>query len=628
MAFLTNLSVFLFMAGGLINVFNANRVVFGPLSLWIATVIILYVLYTAASIFKPEVLFYASFASIVLRICLGILYAVLQVSSCIPPLRRLCDVGWRRYRVLSLRYDEGFLEGKKKAVQDAALKRSLEIDPNILEKTFHYLVEDAALEKFFGAIPGFFDSKLVNNLQERLSNGFRIKFGRALNGFLDRTFSSDTFSELVRGDRLLICLNAARAALGPGAVSRILDDISDGRWPAALQSIEVGYALRRWADIQFLSQLRRIVARIVSRVPVRERDDRWIGLVRDEFGVPDHAFQDHVSSGDSVSLAILIHIVRQLLRAHFPPWDPDVLRGFSDFDTRNTLPEHQHDFCAAWNEVVREAQGRGAGSTPVLILREIRHIHTALHRDADAAPVPYSGPTAGDDDILHEPSSYQFCRIINQSLDSTSHVGDIALSSSPLHDVLDAPPFPNPIPSSSPVPLEGRNVAASLDAAVPAISAISRTTYTIPRSTFAGGPAQRQMQESGTISSSIGYDFPPAPTSILSLRSRAIHSVFPAPTDSIVTPTDYIAHTPRRLFSFSSSDAARLPVDVPPQVSTVLDQSSTFGVGGAGTYTDTQDPNPPTSMEVYRRPHQSAPSAPDATKNSLRPNDRQARGPH
>jgi hypothetical protein len=253
-----------------------------------------------------------------------------------------------------------------------------------------------------------------------------------------------------------------------------------------------------------------------------------------------------------------------------------------------------------------------------------------LHRDADAAPVTYSGPTAGDDDILLEPSSYQFCHIINQSLDSTSHVdkrpaGDIALSSFPLHDVLDAPPFPNPIPSSPPVP---RNVAASLDAAVPAISAISRTTHTIPRSTFAAGPAQRQMQETETISSSIGYDFPPAPTSILSLKSRAIHSVFPAPTDSIVTPTDYVAHTPRSPFSFSSSDAARLPVSVPLQVSTVLDQSSTFGVGGAGTYTDTQDPNPPTSMEVYRRPHQSAPSAPDATKNSLRPIDRQARGPH
>jgi hypothetical protein len=227
--------------------------------------------------------------------------------------------------------------------------------------------------------------------------------------------------------------------------------------------------------------------------------------------------------------------------------------------------------------------------------------------------------TTSDDDIQSalEPLSYQFCRIVNHSPDSTLHVdrreaGDIDFSFSPLHDVLDAPLFPTPIPSSSQlVPLEG---------AVPVIPAISRTAHTIPRSTFGGNSAQRQTQETETNLSSIGFDSPPTSTSIPSLRSRTIHPVSPASMDSIVTRTDYIAHTPGTPSS-SSSDGARL--SVPPQVSTVLDQSITFSVGGAGTYTDTQDPNPPTSTEAYRRPRQLSPSASDVAKNSFRREDRQ-----
>ncbi len=139
MTFFVHLSIFLFMAGGLIYLFNINRAVFSSLGLWILTIAVLYFLFTAVSIFKPELLFYASFSPLALRVCLWILYAVLQVSSCVSPLRRLCDDTRRRYDVLRHRYHEGFLEGKRKAAEEAALKRSSEIDVNVLEWTFNCL---------------------------------------------------------------------------------------------------------------------------------------------------------------------------------------------------------------------------------------------------------------------------------------------------------------------------------------------------------------------------------------------------------------------------------------------------------------------------------------------------------
>jgi len=235
MAFLVHLSIFLFMAGGIIYVHYVNRFFFIILGSWIAVLLItLYIIYASTSILKTEMLFYAPLSPFIFRICLRVLHTVLEVSSNIPHLGRLCNHYRLRRRDLHLRYHGGMLEGKRKV---AASTRSSEIDPNILEWTFNFLVEDTALEKFLGAIPGFFDSKLVTNIQEHLSEDFRIKFGWALNGFLDHTFSSNASSGSVRSNRLVTCLNAARAALGPGEVSRILDDVYDGRWPTALQSI-------------------------------------------------------------------------------------------------------------------------------------------------------------------------------------------------------------------------------------------------------------------------------------------------------------------------------------------------------------------------------------------------------
>jgi hypothetical protein len=388
-------------------VFHITRTGFVLLVLLTMVGAINYARITLGAIFQPN---HSALTPLSLRFYLGMLHVLSHVCSHMRSLHGFCDATRRRYRDLSDCYREGFLIGKQNAAKAIISKKSSEIDAHVLAWTLQCIGEDDALESFLEAIPGFFESKSVNILEEHLPDQFRTTFGHGLNAFSDRTFLSDSVSESVKSHRLVICLDAAYATLGSNGVSHILDEILNGRRHGALQSVEVGHSLRHWNNEQFSLQLRRILIQIISRV--RKHDGHWMVLVKDELGIPDRVLQDCMAHGDSVSLAILIHITRQFFHSDFPRWDPEILRALPSFDVRNTLSGLQQDFCALWNEVVQEARKLGAGSAPVLFLREIRHhVYIALHRGAVASPTSCSVLTIDDDDILSEPLSYPLCDI-------------------------------------------------------------------------------------------------------------------------------------------------------------------------------------------------------------------------
>ena len=370
---------------------------------------------------EPHTLFHTPLSEVALSTYLGACYVVFQVCSCIPPLHGLRDNIRSHYRNLSKRYDDGILKGKRKQTEEIALKASSEIDTQILKRLLLALDEDPALETFFDAIPGYCNSKLCSF---PLSYSVRTMFRRVLDGFLNRTFSSDLVSESARVSRLITCLNAAHAALGPSAVSEILHNMFNWNWDQPSQSVEIGHALRLWdhrRDHDLTVQ--RIIASIITRV--RGRDDRWTMLVKEEFGVPDHVLQDSLAHGDSVLLSILIHISREGYRAS--SWTSGILSPLSEFDINNTLPRLQHDFCSLWNEIVQEANNQESFSTPARILGDIRHLYIALHQDTDAAPNAFSASTDSLDSILEQPSSYPRCDIAGHCPDSTPH-GPVAIS--------------------------------------------------------------------------------------------------------------------------------------------------------------------------------------------------------
>ena len=331
----------------------------------------------------------------------GILYVVLKVLSPIFPASR-------RFHGLKMDYYNRFSDGMGKTAEKTARKLSPEIDVRILTSTLDALGEDGARSKFFAAIPGFFDSNHVAALQEHLPDEFRSEFKNVLNGFLDHTFLSSSMSESARSDQLIICPSATRAVPGPDGVSQILLDIIRGRWRGLLQSIEMAQSLWRWGNTtkcgsQFTHDVRTIVTQVI--VGVRERDNRWISLTKDQFGVPDRVLRDNIAHRDSALLSLLIHLTREAFQSG--SWTPFVLNTLTQFDMCNTLPDLQHEFCSLWNEIVREARRGGIDCTAVNILREIRHGYLGLHQGTDA----FSAHTNFYNPVLAQPRSYPSCNI-------------------------------------------------------------------------------------------------------------------------------------------------------------------------------------------------------------------------
>jgi hypothetical protein len=407
-----HLSMFLFFAGLLIYLFNICHVAFAAVVWWVALSTVVYASFTLLPIFWPNSPYYAPLSSILWSLYACICYAVFKVLS-FPVFSCFGIRAIDRFRDLKDYYRERFFEDIRKIAKETASQQASVIDVHVLEWIFDALGEDGAWEKFFEAVPGFFSSELVNGLEEHLPNEFRIKFSQALSGFLDRTFLFSSVTESVRSGRLIICLNAAHAALGFDGVLQIFRDILNGRWPELIQSVEIGHSLRRWSnsnDEWYTPDVRRIVAQIV--VGVRERDNCWISLVKAEYGIAEHVLRDCIGNGDSVLLSILLHMTRQAF--HTRSWTPWILSSLSELTIRDTFPELQHAFCALWNDIVLEAWNEeGPINNPVRILREVRHVYIALHDGTDAALTAFSASTYHFDPVLRQPESYRLCNVVD-----------------------------------------------------------------------------------------------------------------------------------------------------------------------------------------------------------------------
>ena len=430
-----HLSLFLFMASALIYFFKISHAIFYALIWWIPIIIIPYMFLTVAPIFHPDMLWYTPFSPLALRVYLGFPYALFQASSRLKHFRgifdcmrkyyhdllRVCsriknfrgifDSARKHYHDLRDRYSEGFFEGRTKSAKEVASKPSSIIDTEVVEMTLRVLDGDHALEAFFHAIPGFCDSKLVKT---PLHSRFTAKLQQSLIGFLNRTFSSHLVTESTKSGRLITCLNAAQSALGPSVVSQILGAFFDGQKDEALKTVELGHCLRRWgrrSDDSIDPNVRRVIACIVAHP--QDRNDRWTMLVKEVFGVPDGVFQAYLPhGGDSVLLAILIHITREGLRTGRS--ERGVLESLSQFDIRDTVSELQHEFCTLWNEIVQEARNEGANSTTTQTLAGIRCLFSALHQGTNSAPIRFSAspdPIDDPDAVLSQLSSYPSCDV-------------------------------------------------------------------------------------------------------------------------------------------------------------------------------------------------------------------------
>jgi len=446
---LLHLSLFTFLSGLLVFLFNINETTFTAILAWVAFSVGVYACITLIPIFRYDSPYYTPLSSTVWTLYAGALFVIFKVLSLIPGSRDTPQPFHDRKD----RYREWVWGGVEKAAEDIAADRLSEVDGRVMEYTIDTLGDDDALERFFAAIPGFCNS---NEVQLRLPSRLRMKIRHAMDGFLDRTLTSESVPDSIKIRRLSICLNAAHAALGSFVVSRILGNIFDGRWREVPRSLEMGHSLRPWCnstDEWIALTARSIVASIIA---VQERDDHWIALVKDQFGIPERVLRDNLRHGDSVLLLILLHVTRNLFDSVVPPWDSNILRVLSQFEIHNTRPELQHDFCALWNEIVREARNQRPYSRPVFILREIRHLYNALHDGTNSPSTGFSVPTARADDNVWQPSSYPLCHVASHLLDPILHVHGVIPGQSPPASPTIFHAVPHPYPALAPASLRPR----------------------------------------------------------------------------------------------------------------------------------------------------------------------------
>ena len=542
---LLHLSVFLFFGGLVIFLFNINDVVFNSVVWWIGLFIIVYGLITVMPIFRHDSPYYSPLSTLAWFLYATISYLFFKVLFTIKSNRIHVFKKWQRLRTLKDRSRDWILGGVEKAAEETVSEQLSKIDIDIFGWTIDALGNDD-MEEFLEAIPGFFNTKKEEDLKELPDNLLEM-FWKVSDGFIDRTLLSSSVTEPVKSRQLDIGMNAM-SVINNLRILPIPPDILFQSWDQAPQNVEMGYTLARWctSDNNGIAPYAQcITTRILASVG--KHDDRWIGLATGVLGLTEPNLRDIIAQGsDSVSLAILTSVIRRDLCSDFYDWG--ILSRLSKLDIHNTLSGQQHDFCALWNEIVREAREKGFDSYPVGILRLTRLLYIGLHQDTSAAPTSFSNSTRDFDLILFRPESYPYCDISAHRPDSTIPDSRIVPFPTQLGDVHSAPPLqPSSGESAAPRLAEGTSI-------------ITQTVLF---------PDQTKTGESGDTSQ------PPAAT-LLALPVRAIlSSADGAPSSGVafaprdVTPTVTLFHPLEsnkqqdKVSPLAAPDIGRIPFTAP-----------------------------------------------------------------
>ena len=416
---LLHLSLFLFFVGLLIFLFNTAHKVFISVVWWIGVFLIVYGWITLWPIIHHDSPYHSPLTTPAWFLYAGIPHAAFKVLAAITFGCFCGSQTWNWCEGLRKRYQERMSGGVEKAAENTALERSSEIYVQILDWTINALGDDDSLEDFFEAIPGFFDSEFVKGPGIVFDNELLQKFRDVSDGFLGRTWSTNSIDDPGKVRRFDVAMNAMNLIPQSGA-SFILYKNLFKHWDDMPQTLEKGHSLACWCtsgNRTVAQYAQATIARIL--VSVRERNDSWVTLAARIFDLPEQNLRDNIALGvDSVLLAIFIHATRQSLRSDCPNYP--ALEALSKLDICNTHPRLQHEFCTLWNKIVREAKNQGSSPTrPVDILRSIFHPYIALHQ---GTPTAFSASTNKDDEIMLNPSSYSLCHLDSHRPDLTPQI--------------------------------------------------------------------------------------------------------------------------------------------------------------------------------------------------------------
>jgi hypothetical protein len=436
-----HLSLFLFFAGLAVFLWNVNLTIFKLVLSWIGLCMALYGCITFIPIFCHDSPYHTPLSLPAWHFATGIQFLTFRALEWVTFLNYFSHSTYQRFQNMAKRYRKWLVQGMRKTAEETAFSSPSEIDTRAFMWTFDSLDEDHELERFFSGLPGFRSSKMVKDPLPDLTSEQQGKLLNALIGLLDRTSSSDLLPESIKIRRTVICQKAIGPADMPRATQRALIAIFYQAQDGLVQSAEMARFVRGWDygnDEEATMFIRAISSSIVVRA--QRRDDLWFAVASDQMGIPESVLRNYATHGNSLSLAIWIHVFRQVLNffheQRWPShWFSDVLKAASKFDVLDTLPELQQEFCALWNELIRVDVLISRG-----LFRPIHNTYLMLHLHTDSASKEFDASTADADEdrILTWTRSYPLCNISDHHPDSTPHIHDAAtptaVARADLHD--------------------------------------------------------------------------------------------------------------------------------------------------------------------------------------------------
>jgi hypothetical protein len=191
---LLHLSVFLFFGGLAIFLFNIDHAVFRSVIWWIGLFIVVYGLITVMPIVRYDSPYYSPLSRSAWFLYSGMNYVFFNALFLIAFHCGSYET-WDRCVDLMDHYRGWMFVDVVKAAEETVSERSSRIDIDIFGWTIGVLGEDESLEKFFEAIPGLFNSKLVKHLERDFPLIHLNTFWITLFGFMRRTLSSNSITE-------------------------------------------------------------------------------------------------------------------------------------------------------------------------------------------------------------------------------------------------------------------------------------------------------------------------------------------------------------------------------------------------------------------------------------------------
>lgn len=488
-------SLFLFFSGLVVFLFNIHHTVFTIVLWWVGLLTGLYICITLMPIFRRDSPYYTPLSRSVWFLATSFVYILFKFLCWHQIFYRYSSETWVRLVGLKCLYLRRLSTGLVKAAEETARGLGSGIDGRALLWMFESLDEDHDLERFFAAIPGFCNSKVVVDPLNTFTKPNDKRLSAALIGFMDRTLSSNLISDSIKQRRVVIC-RAAVDVTSLSASQQILDRALHGTWDKLFNSIDFGFSAKSWcneSDPRLAFCAKCVVSHVLSRV--QERDERWLRLAIDQFGVSRSVLQRLVVHGDSILLANLTFITREICSYHWNHggWPAfygvslPTLEAISKFKPQRALilPELQHGFCDLWNQLVLTARNhkdlhyRG---TTAGMLKRIRKIYIALHEVPSNTRMPFFTSTDDDDDddaTLNQESSYPLC-------DSHSHISILTPLdlTRPFHELFanktEGIPLASSVPSQASQTAHFTSATATISHSPPAVIASPSCPSTPP----------------------------------------------------------------------------------------------------------------------------------------------------